>query len=220
MPHTERDPLPGAPLRRRAVPRVRVVLSLFALLGIGVYGTGATLTESGSVAATFSTGNLDLALSANGQTVSAGYLIPESSADALYPGGAGVLTELVVHNVGQIPLRVSALAFDATRAAGLAATDAQASPDAGLTALRGELLVAAAFDQVCDVTSMAPLAGSSHVFGQSAALAMTSPIVAPQGTLAVCVRVFVPLIRAPHATIDQNDTPTLSIRLDAEQATL
>ena len=216
----ESEPVPGAVLRRTAVPRVRVVLSLCALLGIGVYGTGATITESGSAAATFTSGSLDLAVSANGQTVSAGYLIPSRIDDALYPGGAGVLTELVVHNSGQIPLRLGALAVDATRAAELSATDAAAPTDEGLTALVGELSVATAFDAVCDAETMAPLAGSAHVVGDAAGLAVVSPTVLPRGTLALCLRVFVPLNSAGHATIDQNDTPTLSIRLDAEQATL
>ncbi|TFD49111.1 hypothetical protein E3T55_11810 [Cryobacterium frigoriphilum] len=218
MHQTEREPLPGAIEPRRVFARVRVALSLFALLGLGVFGTGATLTESGSVAAAFETASLDLAVTANGQSVSAGYLVPASGNDALYPGGAGVLTELTVHNVGRIPLRLSSLVFDATRAAGLSATDAAAPTDAGLTALRGELVVAAAVNVVCDAAAMSPLAGTSHLVGDPAGLAVAAPTVAPNGRVSLCVRVFIPSIRAAHATIDQNDTPTLSIRLDAEQA--
>lgn len=112
--------------------RVRYLLALCALIGIGAYGTSASYTDASYVAATFSTGTIDLTVAGSSGVFAQGspseLSLTQLTATGMYPGGPAAIGELRLRNTGLVALNLSALAFTTTNSGGIA-------NDAGTTAL-------------------------------------------------------------------------------------
>jgi len=196
-------------------PRVRLGLSAFALLGIGAVGTSAAFQDAGSSAASFSAGTVSVAVSGANGPVSASYVAAPSVDDELVPGGAGVVTHLVVHNTGSLPLQLSALTIDVL---GGPVTDG--GPAAQLHTLNSLLrLTSSGGEAGTDAERCAATAsgdGSADAF-TDAGTNPQSGTIAPGEAWRLCLRVFVPASVVTPDVVNVEDAATISIRFDAVQ---
>ncbi|WP_166791642.1 SipW-dependent-type signal peptide-containing protein [Cryobacterium frigoriphilum] len=195
--------------------KVRLVLALCALLGIGAYGTSASFTDASFVRASFQTGTLELAVAgATGSFVPGdptALSLTQLSATGMYPGGPAGLAELHVKNNGQLPLTVSGLIFTTTNSGGIA-------NDSGTTAL-GQLarlkVVPYSGSQVCNAAFMT---GDGTLTPTSATVSSGLPTLTPGTTATFCLKVNIPstVSNAPLAAL--NVDMRVHIRVTAVQA--
>jgi predicted ribosomally synthesized peptide with SipW-like signal peptide len=111
--HLRREPRPGLARRLRS-PRLRALLGLGVLLGVGATGTFAYWTDEVTIAGTsFTAGNIDLKVN-NANS----YATTTLSMSAMVPGNTSAEV-LIVNNSGTAPLKYAL-------AGGLTGTDAAA----------------------------------------------------------------------------------------------
>ncbi|TFD52003.1 hypothetical protein E3T46_07900 [Cryobacterium sp. Hh11] len=194
--------------------RVRYLLALCALIGIGAYGTSATYTDAAYVAATFATGTIDLTVAGSNGLFAQGspteLSLTQLAATGMYPGGPAAIGELRLRNNGLVALNLSALAFTTTNSGGVA-------NDAGTTAL-GQIallkVVAYSGVQVCNAALMT---GDGTLLPATATISTGLPTVAAGATVTYCLKVNIPstVTDAPLAAL--NVDMRLHVRVTAVQ---
>lgn len=207
------QPSTSKPTRPQAV-KVRLVLALCALLGLGAYGTSASFTDASFVTASFQTGTLDLTVAGSNGIFAQGtpteISVTQLTAAGMYPGGPAGIAELRLKNNGELPLNVSSLIFTTTNAGGTA-------NDAGTTAL-GQLarLKVLPFSgaQACNAALMT---GDGALIPFGATVSSGLPTLTPDGIATFCLKVNIPgtVTNAPLAAL--NVDMRVHIRVTAVQ---
>ena len=226
-------PVPALPPRPVVwrFARLRLVLAAGAALGLGAVSTSAAFLDDAATTAAFTSGGVSMAVSGEpGPTAtsrtsarSGTFVAAADAADALVPGGAGVLTRLVVHNTGSLPVQVSALTITVLAQPTAGGTAAPLPTLTSLLHLSSAVLAAgdsAAGDSAADADARC----AEMTTGPGGPAAFTAGGVNPHaGTIApgsaaqLCLRVFVPSGVATPEVVDVEEAASLSIRFDAVQ---
>ncbi|EMY34295.1 hypothetical protein D477_010346 [Arthrobacter crystallopoietes BAB-32] len=155
--------------------RLRALLSLGTVLGLGAVGTLAAWTDSSDATATFSAGTLELSVAADGAAGSS-VAATSLSMENMYPGNSRAAM-LTVSNDGSIPLGYT-LAGSAAQPSGL---------EAGLTVtVHGG---GTAANTATEGTCSGSLIGSGPLTG---ALLSDARALAPAAAEELCLRVELP----------------------------
>lgn len=180
--------------------KVRLVLALCALLGIGAYATSASFTDASFVKATFQIGTLDLTVAGSDGVFAEGnpseISLTQLTAAGIYPGGPAGIAELRLKNNGQLPLTVSSLAFTISNSLGLV-------NDAGTTAL-GQLarlkVLQYSGAQACNATFMA----GDGTLPVATTVSTSLPTLAAGTVATFCLKVNIPssVTNAPLAALN------------------
>ena len=216
--------LPCTAVQRFA--RLRLVLSAGAVLGLGAVSTSAAFLDDAATTAAFTSGGVSMAVSGEPGTASAStssgrsgmFVAAPDAADALVPGGAGVLTRLVVHNTGSLPVQVSALTIMVLAEPTAGGTAAPLPTLTSLLHLTSAVLAegdsAADADARCAEMTTGPGGPAAFTAG---GVNPHAGAIAPGAAAQLCLRVFVPAGVETPDVVDVEDAATLSIRFDAVQ---